>query len=44
MPASQVTINRAIQAYAYLANITENHGTLYVREQGSDELERLRFL
>jgi hypothetical protein len=38
------TINRAIQVYSYLANITENGGTLYVRDAGSDELERLRII
>ena len=35
------TINRAIQVYSYLADITETGGTLYVRDNGSDELERL---
>jgi hypothetical protein len=38
------TINRAVQVYSYLANITENGGTLYVRDAGSDELERLRII
>ncbi len=38
------TINRAIQVYAYIVNITENRGTLYVRDDGSDDLERLRIL
>ncbi len=38
------SINRAIQIYAYLVNITENDGTLYVRDSGSDELERLRII
>jgi hypothetical protein len=38
------SMNRAIQVYAYIVNITENHGTLYVRDDGSDELERLRIL
>jgi hypothetical protein len=38
------TLNRAIQVYAYIMNITENNGTLYVRDDGSDELERLRIL
>jgi len=38
------TINRAIQVYSYLVNITENGGTLYVRDAGSDELERLRII
>jgi hypothetical protein len=38
------TINRAIQVYAYLANITENHGTIYVRDEGSDDAERLHII
>jgi hypothetical protein len=38
------TINRAIQVYSYLADITETGGTLYVRDAGSDELERLRII
>ena len=38
------TINRALQIYSYLANITENGGTLYVRDAGNDELERLRII
>ncbi len=38
------TINRAIQVYAYLTDITETGGTLYVRDDGSDELERLRII
>lgn len=38
------TINRAIQIYSYLAEITETGGTLYVRDAGSDELERLRIV
>ena len=38
------TINRAIQIYAYLADIIETGGTLYVRDAGSDELERLRII
>ena len=38
------TINRALQVYSYLANITENGGTLYVRDAGNDELERLRII
>ena len=37
-------INRAIQVYSYLADITETGGTLYVRDVGSDELERLRII
>lgn len=38
------TINRAIQIYSYLVDITETGGTLYVRDAGSDELERLRII
>jgi hypothetical protein len=38
------TINRAVQVYSYLANITENGGTLYVRDAGSEDLERLRII
>lgn len=38
------TINRAIQVYAYIVNITENGGTLYVRDGGTDELERLHIM
>jgi hypothetical protein len=38
------TINRALQVYSYLADITETGGTLYVRDAGSDELERLRII
>jgi hypothetical protein len=38
------TINRAIQVYAYLTDITETGGTLCVRDDGSDELERLRII
>jgi hypothetical protein len=38
------TINRAIQIYSYLVDITENGGTLYVRDAGSDELERLHII
>jgi hypothetical protein len=37
-------INRAIQVYSYLADITETGGTLYVRDAGSNELERLRII
>ena len=37
-------INRAIQVYSYLADITETGGTMYVRDAGSDELERLRII
>lgn len=36
------TINRAIQVYAYITEITQNDGDVYVRDGGSKELERLR--
>jgi hypothetical protein len=35
------TLNRAIQLYAYIVNVTENGGDLYVRDKGQEELERL---
>jgi hypothetical protein len=35
------TLNRAIQVYAYIMNITQNDGDVYVRDAGHDELERL---
>ncbi len=38
------TLNRAIQVYAYLVNITQNEGEVFVRDAGHDELERLRFV
>ncbi len=38
------TLNRAIQVYAYLVNITQNDGEVFVRDAGHDELERLRFV
>ena len=38
------TINRAIQVYSYLTDITETSGTLYVRDAGTDELERLHII
>ena len=41
---SQTAINRAIQVYSYHADITETGGTLYVRDAGNDELERLRII
>lgn len=36
------TINRALQLYSYVAGITCNNGDVYVRDNGSAELERLR--
>jgi len=38
------TINRAIQVYSYLANITENGGMVYVRDAGSEDVERLHII
>lgn len=38
------TINRAIHVYAYIMNITQNDGAVYVRDNGSSELERLQIL
>ena len=35
------TLNRAIQVYAYVINVTQNGGDLYVRDKGHDELERV---
>jgi hypothetical protein len=35
------TLNRAIQVYAYIMNVTQNSGDVYVRDKGHDELERL---
>jgi hypothetical protein len=37
------TINRALQLYAYLEEITQSGGALYVRSSGQKELEQLRF-
>ncbi|NUT49377.1 MAG: hypothetical protein HOV94_19015 [Saccharothrix sp.] len=36
-------INRAVQVYAYLEDIVSRGGALYVREQDSEQLERIRF-
>jgi hypothetical protein len=38
------TLNRAIQVYAYLVNITQNDGEVFVRDAGHDELERVHFV
>jgi hypothetical protein len=38
------TINRAVHVYAYIVNITQNGGDVYVRDAGHDELERLHFV
>jgi hypothetical protein len=37
------TVNRALQLYAYLEEITQNGGSLYVRPADQDELEQVRF-
>jgi hypothetical protein len=37
-------INRALQVYALLHRTQEEGGAIYTREQGSQELERLRVL
>jgi hypothetical protein len=36
------TINRALQIYAYLEQVTSKGGSIYVREAGDTELERLK--
>jgi hypothetical protein len=36
------TINRALQIYAYLEEITENGGTIYVRESPDGELQIIK--
>lgn len=38
------TLNRAIQVYAYLMNIIQNEGEVFVRDAGHDEMERVRFV
>lgn len=38
------SINRAIQIYAYLEEITSRGGTIYVKDSGSDQVERLKLL
>jgi hypothetical protein len=35
------TLNRAIQVYVYIMNVTQNGGDVYVRDKGQDELDRL---
>ncbi len=38
------TVNRAVQLYSYLEEITQRGGALYVRRSADqDELEQLRF-
>jgi len=36
------TINRALQVYAYLEEVTSRGGSIYVRESGDADLERLK--
>lgn len=36
------TINRALQVYAYLEQVTARGGSIYVREVADSELERLK--
>lgn len=36
------TINRALQIYAYLEQVTARGGSIYVREAADSELERLK--
>jgi len=36
------TVNRALQIYAYLEQVTANGGSIYVREATESELERLK--
>jgi len=35
-------VNRALQVYAYMEEITANGGSVYVREAAGSELERLK--
>jgi hypothetical protein len=37
------TVNRALQIYEFIQQITENGGTVHVRQAGGAELERLTF-
>lgn len=36
------TINRALQFYAYLEQVTAHGGAIYVREKADSELERVK--
>ena len=38
------TLNRANLVYAYLMDIIQNEGEVFVRDAGHDEMERLRFV
>ncbi|QPP10700.1 hypothetical protein G4Z16_14295 [Streptomyces bathyalis] len=38
------TVNRSLRIYAYLEQLMQEGGTLYVKTEGSDELERLHFV
>jgi hypothetical protein len=37
------SINRAIQIYAYLEDLTAQGGTIYIRQSDGDELQQLKF-
>jgi hypothetical protein len=36
------SINKALQLFAYLQQVQQNNGAIYVREPGSKELEKLK--
>lgn len=36
------TVNRALQVYAYMEQVTANGGSVYVKEAAGSELERLK--
>jgi hypothetical protein len=36
------TVNKALQVFAYLQQIQRDDGAIYVREPGSNEIERLK--
>jgi hypothetical protein len=36
------TINRALQIYAFLEEVTSKGGSIYVKESGDTELQRLK--
>lgn len=38
------SINKSLQIYAYIQQLLQSGGALYVREPDSEELERLRIL
>lgn len=37
-------INRAVQVYAYIADVMNSGGSVLIREPGSDELTQIMFL